>query len=125
MKRSFFLSLIVAAFTASSAWIARGLFDELVRDEGVFHVVNATAEEHIIELRFPSGVELGQRVAAGSSMDLRVNETGEGAIEVRVDGVSRGPVGYVTSLNGVSVVTLTEDDAVFTQVSSQLALGPD
>ena len=115
----------MAVLSASRAWIARGLFDELVRDEGIFHVVNTTAADHQIVLRFPSGVELGQSVAAGSSMDLRMSDTGEGGLEVWSDGVSRGRVGYVTSFNGLSVVALTEDGVVFTQVFPRLAIGPD
>lgn len=114
MKQILITALLSAVLAGSGAWIARGLYSELVEDAGQFHLVNATADEHLIELVFPSGERRAARVGAGDAVDVRVLETGEGSVEVRADGEDRGAVGYVTSFNGRSVITLTETGAVFT-----------
>jgi hypothetical protein len=46
-----------------------------------------------------------------------VGKTGEGSVDVTVDGIPGGEVGYVTSRNGMIIFTIDEDSVFFSQVS--------
>ena len=114
MRRAALAWLLLVILAAGAAWVVRGVYDELFLGEGTFHIVNATSVPMEVELEFPSGERRAGLVAAESALDVRVLDTGEGSVSVSVDGVERGRVGYVTSLNGRSVVTLTESDVLLT-----------
>jgi hypothetical protein len=115
MKRILFSSLLSAVVAAGVTWVARGLFDELTMDEGVFHIVNADAVPRSIELTFPSGERRSAVLEAGRAVDLHVANTGEGAVSVRADGEVVGSVGYVTSQNSLSILVVQSDGALFSQ----------
>ena len=107
------LLLIVVAAT----WIGRGLYDRLFILEGHVVAVNATAEDHTIGFAFPAGDEIEIDLKAGASLQFEVAKTGEGSVDVTIDGTRREEVGYVTSMNGMIVLTIAEDRVTFSQVS--------
>ena len=80
-------------------------------------VVNATAVDHTIRFAFPAGEVMEVDLEAGNSFRFGVDETGEGSIGVTIDGARREDVGYVTSMNGMVVLTIDEDRVIFSQVS--------
>ena len=45
--------------------------------------------------------------------------TGEGSVAVAVDGVRKDEVGYVTSRNGMIMITVADDRVVFSQIPAQ------
>ena len=107
------LLLIVVAVT----WLVRGFYDRLFFLEGQVVVVNATAVDHTIRFAFPAGEVMEVDLEAGNSFRFGVDETGEGSIGVTIDGARREDVGYVTSMNGMVVLTIDEDRVIFSQVS--------
>ena len=115
MKRVLSTSLLTAVLASGGAWTARGLHDEIQMDEGVFHVLNATDAQRVIELVFPSGERRSAVVDSGQAVDFRVANTGEGGVSVMADGSSVGTVGYVTRHNPLSVVVVQSEGAVFSQ----------
>ena len=85
--------------------------------EGQVVAVNATAKDHTVRFEFPSGEEIEANLNAGVSSRFVVGKTGEGSVDVTVDGTPRDGVGYVTSMNGMIILTIAEDRVVFSQVS--------
>jgi len=115
MKRILLASLLVAVVAGGGLWIARGIYDEALMDEGIFHVVNAGAEQRSIGLTFPSGEHRSAVIQAGQAIDFQVANTGQGAVSVTSDGASVGSVGYVTSHNSLSVIVVHRDGVLFSQ----------
>jgi hypothetical protein len=123
MKRALCTSLLAAVVAAGIAWVARGLYDEIQMDVGVFHVVNADGTQRTIELAFPSGERRSAVVEAGQAVDFHVANTGEGAVSVVTDGEIVDSVGYVTSYNELSIVVVQSDRVLFSQyLRSQLSV---
>lgn len=54
---------------------------------------------------------------AGVSSRSLVEKTGEGSVGVVIDGTRNEKVGYVTSMNGLIILTIAGDRVVFSQVS--------
>ena len=115
MKKVILTSLVAAVAAAGIAWGVRGVYDEILMDAGVFHVVNAEATPRTIELVFPSGEHRSAVVEPGQSVQFRVTNTGEGAVSVRADGEPVDSVGYVTSHNALSVLVVQSDLVLFSQ----------
>lgn len=115
MKRVLLASLLSAVVAAGVTWVARGIYDAVTMDQGVFHTVNADAVPRSIELTFPSGERRSAVLEAGRAVDFHVASTGEGAVSVMTDGELVGTVGYVTSHNGLSVIVVQSDGALFSQ----------
>ena len=80
-------------------------------------VVNATAEDHTIKLTFPLGEELEVDLKAGDSSRSVIGKTGEGSIDVTIDGTGKDDVGYLTTKNGMMILTIAEDSVIFSQFS--------
>ena len=80
-------------------------------------VVNATAEDHTIKLTFPLGEELKVDLKAGDSSRFVIGKTGEGSIDVTIDGNGKDEVGYLTTKNGMMILTIAEDSVIFSQFS--------
>ncbi|MGK0217572.1 MAG: hypothetical protein ACI9HE_001050 [Planctomycetota bacterium] len=116
MKRALLLTILIAASVGAGAWVARGIYDEVLLDEGVFHVVNACDEKRAIELIFPSAERRSAVLLAGQAVDFRVANTGEGAVTVMAGGEQVGSIGYVTSHNSLAVIVLKPEGALFSQV---------
>jgi len=91
------------------SWMVRGAWDEQFMLEGRFHVVSVLNEDHDVTLRFPSGRQVNFPLEKGSTEDFRVTGTGEGSVEVLVDGAPKGRVGYVTSMNTQIILVITEN----------------
>jgi len=116
MRRALLSNVLVALLAAGGAWFARGIYDAVFMDEGLFHVFNATEAERSIELAFPSGERRGAAVAPGQAVEFHVARTGEGAVLVMSDGKRVGSVGYVTSHNTPSVIIVQPDAALFSSL---------
>ncbi len=112
----------VLALGATGAWLARGEFDRHFMLNGRFFVLNAVGKEAEITLRFPSGVERIMPLRDGAVSEFVLRETGEGSIEVLVDGDSRDRVGYVTSFNPLVVLVVGENKTRYSQINPALAL---
>jgi len=110
------LVILFPIFVAAT-WFGRGLYDKLFMLEGQVVVVNATAEDHTVRLVFPAGEEMEVDLKAGVSSRSVVGKTGEGAVDVTIDGTPRDEVGYVTSMNGLIILTIDEDRVIFSRVS--------
>jgi len=108
--------ILLLVFVATT-WLGRGLYDKLFMLEGQLFVVNATAEDHMITLTFPLGEEVKIDLNAGDSSRFVIGKTGEGSIYVTIDGVAKGDVGYLTSMNGMVIITIAEDSVIFSQFS--------
>ena len=123
MKAMILTCSLAVVMGAAVAWGARGVYDELQMDEGVFHVVNAVGTQRTIELAFPSGERRSALVEAGQAVDFHVANTGEGAVSVVTDGEIVDSVGYVTSYNELSIVVVQSDRVLFSQyLRSQLSV---
>lgn len=100
-----------------TTWLGRGLYDKLFMLEGEVFVVNATAEDHTMKLTFPLGEELKVDLKAGDSSRFVIGKTGEGPICVTIDGTGKNDVGYLTTMNGMVILTIAEDNVIFSQFS--------
>lgn len=114
-KKVILTSLVAAVAAAGIAWVARGIYDEVLMDAGVFHVVNAEATSRTIELVLPSGEHRSAVVEAGQAVHFHVPTTGEGAVSVSADGAFVDSVGYVSSGNPLSVLVVQSDRVLFSQ----------
>jgi hypothetical protein len=112
--------LIIAGFilVGATAWVGRGLYDEIFMMEGRFHVISLADKDHDVVLDFPSGKRVELELAKGATTDFQLLNTGEGSITITVDGKKRDEVGYVTSINGTIVLTIAADDTGFSQIWS-------
>ena len=108
--------ILLLVFVATT-WLGRGLYDKLFMLEGQVFVVNATAEDHTIKLTCPLGEELKVDLKAGASSRFMIGKTGEGAIDVTIDGIGKDAVGYLTTMNGMVILTVAEDSMIFSQFS--------
>ena len=108
--------ILLLVFVATT-WLGRGLYDKLFMLEGQVFVVNATAENHTIKLTFPLGEELKVNLKAGDSSRFVIGKTGEGSIDVTIDGNGKDEVGYLTTKNGMMILTIAEDSIIFSQFS--------
>lgn len=115
MKRALILTTLVAVLVGGGAWITRGLYDQVMMDEGVFHVVNACDGKREVELVFPSSERRSAVILAGQAVDFRVAHTGEGAVTVMAGGERVASVGYVTTSNNLTVIVLQQNGALFSQ----------
>jgi hypothetical protein len=109
--------MILCPILVGAAWFGRGLYDRLFMLEGQIVVVNATAEDHMVRIVFPANEEMEINLKAGDSSRSLVGKTGEGPIDVTIDGTPRDEVGYVTSMNGLIILTIDEDRVIFSQIS--------
>ena len=109
--------VILLPIFVAATWFGRGLYDRLFILEGHVVVVNATAKDHTIRFAFPAGEEMEIDLKAGVSSRSVVGKTGEGSVDVTIDGNRRDEVGYVTSMNGMIILTIAEDRVIFSQVS--------
>ena len=107
--------LLMSVVAGGGLWIARGIYDEIMMDDGVFHVINADASQRSIELTFPSGERRGAVIQSGQAIDFHVENTGEGSVMVTADGEHVGSVGYVTSINSLIVIVVQPEGALFSQ----------
>ena len=115
MRKTLSIAVVCSVLTATLVWVARGVYDTLTLDEGVFHVVNHVDRSRVIELSFPSSERRSATFGPGEAIDFTVDWTGEGSITVVIDELELDPIGYVTSQNGLSVVVVGEDSISFTQ----------
>lgn len=108
--------ILLLVFVATT-WFGRGLYDKLFMLEGQVLLVNATAEDHTIKLTFPLGEELKVDLKAGDSSRFMIGKTGEGSIDVTIDGTGKDDVGYLTTMNGMVILTVAENSIIFSQFS--------
>src|SRR6056300_193704 len=101
--------MILLPIVVAATWFGRGLYDRLFILEGQVVAVNATANDRTGRFVFPSGEEIKADLKAGVSSQFVVGKTGEGSVDVTVDGIPGGEVGYVTSRNGMIIFTIDED----------------
>ena len=104
--------VVALAVATGLSWIARGEYDRIFMLEGRFMIVNASAQERHIGVRFPSGKHFEATIAAGGSRTIEVENTGEGGLQITVDGKARTDKnghGYVTSMNHPTVVVVGDD----------------
>ncbi len=98
------------------AWFARGEWDKAFFMEGQFHVVNQTENEIDVVLDFPSGEKVNLEIGGLGSSDFRMRDTGEGSVQVSVDNQVVYSVGYVTSMNGIVVLSIGDSGVNFSQI---------
>lgn len=111
------LVFLFALLTGGGAgFIVRGVYDRLTMVEGLVHVVNATRSLQGVEVVFPSGHREPLSLVAGAAATFRAGGMGEGSIGVKIDGREEEAVGYVTSQNGMVVLTVGEEAVAFSQV---------
>ncbi|MGB0580933.1 MAG: hypothetical protein ACPGVU_14625 [Limisphaerales bacterium] len=109
--------VVVLVTCVAATWMGRGMYDRVFLLEGQVLVINATGEKHAIKLAVPVGEEVKLDLKGGASSRLLLGRTGEGSVAVNIDGTRKEEVGYVTSQNGMIIITVTEDRVIFSQVS--------
>lgn len=114
-KFSIFL-VLVGTLGFSIAWMARGLYDQLFLLEGHCHVVNHSVKDIEVRVGFPSGKFYDQKIPPLGNVDFIVKDSGEGPVEVTVNGTIVKKVGYVTSMNNVVVLSISPENVTFSQI---------
>lgn len=110
-------SLILAGVIgATIAWFARGVWDETFMMENHFHISNHSDKDIDVEIQFPSGAKFDSKLQGWGCTDFRVDSTGEGSVQVLVNGKVVGDVGYVTSMNSIVVLSVNESKVGFSQI---------
>lgn len=102
-------------------WMLRGEYDRSFMMEGHFHIVGNAKLDHHVDLHFPSGKHMSFNLKKGGSVDFKLPDTGEGSITVSIDGVVRDHVGYVTSMNGIVILVIGEEQTIFSQIFSSIS----
>jgi hypothetical protein len=116
-RRGTIALVILLPIVIAATWIGRGCYDRLFILEGQVVVVNATTEDHTIGLAFPSGEKIDIDLKAGASARSMIGKTGEGSLSLTIDGSRRSEEGYLTSMNGMTILTINDDRVIFSQVS--------
>ncbi len=124
MLKPKFLLFTLALMLIVATWMVRGWFDEITMYEGRFHVVNGTDKSAQVSLTFPNGEQKNATLVPFGTIDWYLAKTGEGAIQVRFNGTDLGKIGYVTSHNNLTVICLTPQQAIFSQVFPQIENTP-
>lgn len=114
------LCLLTITLGGVAGWFVRAEYDELFMLEGVFHVVNLSNQNLDVTLEFPSGHQENMSLRANSSTDFVLHNTGEGSISVTVDQNKLEAVGYVTSMNNITVLAISPKEAMFSQIFPSL-----
>ena len=110
---SIFFVAMVAVVVGFSAWTGRGLYTKLFEFNNIFHIVNNTGEKGNIEIKFPSGESFKQEYHLGQGLSYRAQNTGEGGVHVTFNGKSLGECGYVTTSNGINIISVSSDNLAF------------
>ncbi|NJK33695.1 MAG: hypothetical protein HC919_01405 [Oscillatoriales cyanobacterium SM2_2_1] len=109
-------TLIAVALIASFlAWQVRGLYDGLGVGHNLFHVVNTTKVNQAVVVSFPSGTSYQLSIPAESATEFMESKTGEGGIRL-TSGAKTYQLGYVTSINPMIVIAISDTNATVTQV---------
>ena len=108
--------ILVGLIGAAIAWFARGIWDEQFLMEGHFHVTNHSDKNVDVELQFPSGAMFDCELQGSGSADFRINNTGEGSVKVLVNGKVVDSAGYVTSMNSIVILSVSETRVGFSQI---------
>ena len=115
-SKQFIFIAIMAVVVVFSTWTGRGLYTNLFEFDNIFHVVNNTGEKNIIEIKFPSGESFSQDYHQGQGLSYRAQNTGEGGVHVSISGKSFGSCGYVTTRNGISIISVSSDNLAFSRL---------
>lgn len=107
--------LILLVVVGVLAWITRGMYDHLLMLDGRFVVVNCTDHPLDVTLDLPSGNQITFTIKAQASHTFTDTATGEGAIGVSIPGRPTESLGYVTSMNGIIILSIDDDSVTFTQ----------
>lgn len=116
MLKIAFTALMALLVGAAGSWFLRGEFDRLVWGNNQFHVMNTADKPFSVTLVFPSKVEHVVTLTPGQSEDIHVDETGEGSIAIKIGGKVREQVGYVTTMNPLTVLAIGANKTHFSQV---------
>ena len=118
MKRLTWIAVVMFVIIAvtGSSWILRGFYDRIFMYEGHFHITSTASEDYDIELSFPSGQSYSFGLPSLGSHTFVMTETGEGGIQVMIDGKVREKVGYVTSMKEICVLSIGDRAVVFSQL---------
>jgi len=114
------LCFLSGAIACGVGWFLRAEYDKMFMLRGWFHVINTSNEELGVLLRFPSGYEMELQLSATGSKDFVLQNTGEGAISVTVNQRDLGSTGYMTSMNGMVVLTIDHESVGFSQIFPSL-----
>lgn len=106
-RHTILLSTGLSLFCFGLAWILRGYYDSHFLLEGHLHLSNPRQESIELQLRFPSGYETQLQLKQGESRTLYTPSTGEGSIQIHINQRETHQLGYVTSLNGMIVLQLS------------------
>jgi hypothetical protein len=124
MHKPKFLFPAIALVLMVAAWTARGWLDEITMYAGRFHVINGTDSSALVSLTFPNGEQRNAALVPFGTIDWYLAQTGEGAIQVVFQGKDLGKIGYVTAHNNLSVICLTNGQAIFSQIFPHVANMP-
>ena len=122
MKKSKVLLSIFTSFIVGwlCAWLLRGEIDKQFMMEGHFHIVSTASQNFDVVLKFPSGEYERFDLKSGGTYSFKQTETGEGSITIVINGADREQVGYVTSLNSIVVLTVSDNKTSFSQIFPSL-----
>ena len=110
------LWFIIAVLFTAAGWFSKGAWDSVFYLHGRVHIVNTLSTKPDVSLTFPSGEIFELKFDKAHSKNIYVGNTGEGSISVVVDGEKIKCDSYVTSVNGLIVITITNEEAIFSQV---------
>lgn|GEM_PF-6233171 len=98
--------LVLVALTAG--WLLRGAYDDTVGSWNSYTVVNLTDQDRKVEISFPSG-RREAFIAGRTPYRLKQHDTGEGSLNVTVDGEDLGTHGYVSGMNPPQIIVIAEN----------------
>ena len=101
------LVLFSSLLFATAAWLARGVYDNSMR--GQIMIANYTREDRLIRVVFPSGTTIEGKVGKNHSTTIRVEDRGEGNVEIYADGKLKGGC-YIADDDITVVLQLNEHD---------------
>ena len=90
-------------------------FKWLSYNDGQVHVVNTLPKKISVKIIFPSGEERNARLEQGASKNFYIPSTGKGSIQTFVDGNEKRCSSYVTTMNKLIILSVTEEQVFFSQ----------
>lgn len=108
MTKKIFLGIAAGIILCGTGWLACLVYTKITLLEGKFFIINNTEKDANIVIRFPSGRTHNFLVRSNWKMDFTEKNTGEGSIQINLNGTHLKPIGYVTSYNSLTILSLSE-----------------
>lgn len=118
------IAIAIIILVGIALWFGRGKYDQLFMMSGRFHIINNSKSDNEIKLVFPNQTQASFRLKPMGVIDIQNDNTGEGSITVFVNNQKIDTVGYVTTQNALSILSICDREVSFSQIFNSIPAQP-